>query len=659
MAVTGLERFPALRQQAFETWQAGAVRLGLWLGRRGGEPCRAWIAVCVSLESGLSALSDPGPEEAVPALLEAAISRMARKWRSRPARVEVPEAAWAAALEPVLSPQEVEVIVRPELPALRGILQALVRSVGEEDPDPRPGALTGAGVTVERLGALARAAAGFLAASGWRHLSSEDLIRIEAPDAEPALGFALLSHSPATAPHLLFFADRALFDDTVAELDAADDEGDDFDPEEEEDEEEGDEEEDEADEDTEGRPGGLWQVELLPPWDAPPPDVEVWERHGLPWAGDGLLPVAGFFDRDGGHRADRPQLAFFEGFFAALAATTEGDLDAGRWEKRVSTAEGEVRFVLSLPGLLEPAPDRPPGPESVLRGIERSLRRLRDVPDDEPESLRPPEREAFEPETAEDLAEALLDRAYDARGRRKVVLARQALAVWPDCAEAYNLLAGRHPDLESAARLYALGMAAGERAMGPEVVAKAGGFWELMETRPYMRARMGLADIRIEQGRLAEAAEHLRELLRLNPGDDQGARHSLVGLLIVLDRDEEAWNLANLYAWDTQAMMEYPRALLWFRREGDSLAARKALKQAVKSNRFVPSLLLGDREGPPPAVFYRPGREDEAAFYVALAGETWAATAGAGDALEWLRKRTAPPPRPKKKGKAKRKQRRR
>lgn len=139
-----------------------------------------------------------------------------------------------------------------------------------------------------------------------------------------------------------------------------------------------------------------------------------------------------------------------------------------------------------------------------------------------------------------------------------MLLAREALEVWPDCAAAYTLLASRALDPESAGRFYELGVAAGERAIGPEAfaeAAEAGHFWGWLETRPYMRARQGLADNLAERKRFAEAAEHFREMLRLNPGDNQGVRHSLVNLLIALDRDEEAWQLADLYAWDTMALL--------------------------------------------------------------------------------------------------------
>jgi tetratricopeptide (TPR) repeat protein len=629
--------FPALASRPFETWQVGAVRLPVWFPRQDGDPFRAWVACCLNLDSGTVMSSEPGTEEEISSMLENAISRAGKAWRSRPARVQVADAAWAGVLEGLLSPHGVAIEVRPEPPELGRVLANLQRHMALEDS--RPGPLTGAGVTLERLAAFARAAAGFLEATGWRHLNEEDRVRIEAPDVEADLRCFTLTHGGRSAPELSFFPGPGeLFPDpgnlpSAAEEDYEDDDYD---------------EEDDFLDEEEG-----WTVELLKPWQAPPEDVDLWERHGLPWAGDGFIPVAGLWEDGRFYRPDHQRLALFEGLFAALAAVAEGDLDTGPWETRVSTAEGPVRFALSLPDLLVPVEEAPTFPLFTWRVLEGSMGRPRELP--AAGGDLPPAPAA--PETPEERAEALVDRAYGSLGRRAVLLARQALEIWPDCAEAYNLLADRASDPESAGRLCELGMAAGERAIGPEAFAElaaAGHFWGALETRSYMRARQGLAESLLDRERLAEAAAHFQEMLRLNPEDSQGARHSLVNVLIALDRDGEAWELLDRYAEDTLALMEYPRALLRFRREGDSPEARRSLKQALQANRFVPGLLLHTRRIPPPAAFFSPGQEGEAAVYLILSSETWAGTTGA---LDWLRRRTAPPSQPKRKGKRKKKQR--
>jgi tetratricopeptide (TPR) repeat protein len=638
---------PLSARQSFETWQVGAVRLPAWFPRAGGDPYRAWLVLCLNLGSGKVVASPPGPEEEVLALLESALAEAGRKWRSRPARVQVAEVAWVQALEGLLSPQGVTVETGSEMPELSEILATLAHRVAPDDQDPGP--LAGAGVTLEGLAAFARAAAGFMAARGWRHLNDEDLARIEAPDVAAELRrFVLIHAGRDTGPELRFFpepADLPPLEDVPPEAEI-------------------DDQDNEEDEDGPRWERGLWTVELLKPWEAPAEDVELWEKHGLPWAGNGFLPVAGCWHGEDFQRPDHRLLALFEGLLAALAATVEEDLDAGRWEARVSTAEGASRFVLSLPDLLEPSEEPPASPLLIWRVLERSMRKVRagligdgDSPLELGEDglvFLPEEGPPADPESLEDRAEALLDRAYAARGRRAVLLAREALAVWPDCADAYNLLARRAPDPEAAGRFFELGLAAGERAIGPEDFADAVGyFWGVLETRPYMRARQGLAESLMERKRLAEAAEHFQEMLRLNPNDNQGVRHSLVNVLITLGRDAEAWELLDRYPEDLLALREYPRALLLFRREGDSSEARLALKRAVRSNRFVPGALLHTRELPPPTGWLAPGRQEEAALCCVLSGETWTETAGA---LDWLRQRTARPPKPARKGKTRKQQ---
>ncbi len=626
-------RGAALLRYSSEVWQVGAARLPQWMTRSDGEVCQGWMAVCVREGSKSFQLSEMGPEESIPQLLEEVVAGALQRWRTRPWRIQVSDPAWVPGLESAFAPRGLVVEAVAETPLLRGLLESLPRRLALLDP--RPGALTGDGVTPDRLAALARAAAELMVASGWRHLKEDDLIRVEAPETEAGLGFFVLSHKGGrSAPSLIFFPDVQAFERTVFLEDDPDDLDEDhygFDP-------RGsalldawEEDLDAAEEWRESQEAGderEWVVELLPPSAAPAGDVELWQAHGLPWAGERLLPVAMLTTDRAVLRPDRRQLAFFEGLLAALAATAEEELDAGRWEKRVSTAEGEVRFVLSLPGILEP--------------------------DEDPLPLEPFGQDGSPQERAGDL----LERAEQALGRQGVLLARQALEVWPDCADAYGFLARRAPDRESAARLYELGVAAGERAMGAGAFEQAGHFWGILETRPYMRARAGLAKVLVEQKRLGDAVEHYQEMLRLNPNDNQGVRDILINLLIELGRDEEAWTLFESYPEDG-ALLEFPRALLSFRRHGDSPEARQALKGAIQLNLYVPGMLLGDLDPPPRGDFYSPSGEGEAGLYLVLSRGTWARTEGA---LEWLRKRTAPPLRPpqrkKSKGKKKRGRRR-
>lgn len=655
MAKAGRRMVPGVGGQPFDTWQVGVVRLSSWFLRKGGDPFRPWVAVCTRLDDGRVQASTPGGEGEIASILEEVLSRASHKWRSRPARLQVADAALVPILEG-LSPGGAAVELQPELPELDRLLESLAREMRPDDP--RPGLITGNGITLERVASFARAAADFYAASGWRHLSPEDHVRIEAPDVPAGLqDFVLVHHGARSVPELRFIP--WIEDLQLAEEDFLEEE----DPLEEED--FLDEEEDFPETGEDGSGEGLWLLELNPPWEAFLDDVDLWERHGFPLAGGRLIPSPVLLGAEI-RRPDAWELAFLEGLLAALAVTTEADLDSGRWEKQVSTADGPVRFVLSLPDLLAPPEEEAAaGPPVVWRVIESAMREMRRslaggdsssliLGEDGSLSL-PVSPEPREPATPQERAEAVLDLAWEARGRRAVLLARQALEIWPDCADAYNLLAQRAPDPESAGELYERALASGVRAMEPGTFDEAGHFWGLLETRPYMRAREGLAQSLVERGLLAEAAEHFQEMLRLNPGDNQGVRYTLVNILISLSRDAEALDLIDRYG-ERSALMEFPRSLLGFRREGDTLEVRRALKRALQTNRFVPRMLLRDHGLPFSEGMYSPGSEEEADLYFDLARETWAGTPGA---LDWLRKRTALPPRPKSRSKPKRTKKRR
>ena len=75
----------------------------------------------------------------------------------------------------------------------------------------------------------------------------------------------------------------------------------------------------------------------------------------------------------------------------------------------------------------------------------------------------------------------------------------------------------------------------------------AGHIWGLLETRPFMRALEGLALTLRESGQPEEALSIYRELLRLNPGDNQGIRYNLADLLLKLNRDAELGKLLEDY----------------------------------------------------------------------------------------------------------------
>lgn len=244
---------------------------------------------------------------------------------------------------------------------------------------------------------------------------------------------------------------------------------------------------------------------------------------------------------------------------------------------------------------------------------------------------------------AQDLT---FDAADAGTSKRRVALLTQALRLHPWCADAYGMLAAEAREPAVSMHLLRLSEAAGERAVLGELGADAferwaGDFWGLLETRPYMRARAALSNALWRAGDREAAVAIDLELLRLNPGDNQGARYVVADRLLVLGRDQDLERLFKAYRDDGSAFLSYGRALWSFRKDGDSAGSHKLLTKALATNRHIPDYLLGRKPLPKtPPEYYEPGKDSEAVHYVETGVEAWRAIPGA---LAWLGERATVP----------------
>jgi hypothetical protein len=523
-----VERLKRLPPVPGEVWQGGWVRLPAWIrdDEMGGEPFRPTAAFWISVPRRQLHMSEPlPPVEATPDVLLRTAAEFAEGkiiGGHRPEALEVKDAALAEELSRTLGSAGIAVWVREQLAALDGAMADLSHSMNAKTP---PGPLTAEGMTPDRLRGFAVAAAAFYRASPWRHLTDEDLIQIEAPKPPKGMAFVTVLGGGGKSFGLGFFAKRA---DHIALRD-------------------------EGDPTAIFRSGSAWSLQFDAIDHIPFLDADTWEGGALPLAAPDAYPTLFQYRPTGGvGRADAKTTAFAEGLLRALAATTETEMDAGRWEKAVETAGGPVTYKLSLPDLLEaqrPAKTQsggsvaelPVDPRAMMERMMTQIGRLleqrgidsieeansfleENVTGRDPAKLLGPEsdREMTPLQRAQDL----VYQARESRGRRELQLAREALAICPDCADAYVVLAERASDPLKSAELYAQGVAAGERALKQEYgeeffEEEAGNFWGILETRPYMRARQGLAMRLNDAGRADEAIGHYRELLRFNPGDNQ------------------------------------------------------------------------------------------------------------------------------------------
>jgi tetratricopeptide (TPR) repeat protein len=637
-----LNRFKRLPQRTGEVWQGDLVRFPMWVEHQtdpDGPPFRPTGVLWASVRTGLVHLDlAQGDEPATAVLALATFLEFGLKWakgfEGRPARVEVRDSSLRDALAGPLATLDTTVDLAEDLPAVREALQNLeTHSTGER----LPGLLEGPGMSIDRLRAFASAAAAFFVARPWDHLTNEDLLIVEGGRAPRNMRHISVLGQGGQQFGLAFFDSRAAFERLLAGAGA-------------------------------GRSASRAHGVTFGAIDELPfADVDAWQDHALPVAGPHAYPLPADMKRDGSiRRPDARALTHAEALLRALAETTEDEFDAGTWQKRVQTFDGPTELTLTLPILLEAEAGQPTTsvpmmalPRVAERESVRIARLLEGRAFESPEAVNaelerlnqegvPPESPARELTPLERAQELAYD-AMEAHGRLRIKRVRQALAISEDCADAWVLLAEEASTPDAAVKRYERALLAGAAAIGTDRFASLRGeFWGHLETRPYMRARLGLAGALRDLGRHDEALAHYRALLELNPGDNQGVRYLLLAALLERGLNEEAGVLLAEHQDDVQALWPYSRLLWRLRVDGGSLDTRAAFDAAIQANPYVVPYLL-DPDSIPfdrPPHFALHSRE-EAAYVAETLADAFAATDGA---REWLAAQAWRRPSPSRRG---------
>jgi tetratricopeptide (TPR) repeat protein len=234
-------------------------------------------------------------------------------------------------------------------------------------------------------------------------------------------------------------------------------------------------------------------------------------------------------------------------------------------------------------------------------------------------------------------AQELLYKAWESPDpNKRIQMAKAALELYPDSADAYNILAEHaSANLKETAYYYKQGMLAGERDLGEDFFREnRGHFWGYVPTRPYMRAKKGYAETCAHMENQSEAIKHYKELLELNPNDNQGVRDLLLMAYIELEEWSQSAALIKQYDEDHSASFNYNRLLIEYGLHGLSAAMELLLKQAIKQNRHVPKYLSGKKKIPrntPDYMGY--GDDREAVVYAQFHHHFWQSKP---ELLRWL-----------------------
>jgi tetratricopeptide (TPR) repeat protein len=600
-----LAKFLKLPVNPRETWQGGVVTLAKLLGIPPEQvPDQSGIVLWrCSLSEFLHsrpvlADADDAFDEFIETMLE--LSEMPDV-ASRPGQIESNNQRFAEKLNEYLQGSGTVVKYQVHMDDWNAEVRKATNHMRSVAPTRLP-SLRAVGCGDKQIREFADAASEFYRAKLWELLDDNDLIQIEKPKPPRGMKYATVMGAGGQSYGLGFYPkDKDHYDLMAGNVDP--------------------------------RRLNLGSLIYESPDNVASDDVSLWQELGCPLETGEAFPDVNHFSPEGPRRPTPAEIDFLTIVLRALAQTTEDELDSGRWTKSV-TVSGKVHTcVLSIPNLLDP-PDRAEwmrrGKMPDARGHEIHFRQVQEFIDSFGQGMnidelnaainakftgRPLDDYKLPRNTPAERAEAIYQEALGSFGRRRVILAKQALAEDPNHVESGILVAEETREADRRIELFSRAKQAAATVLGANMKELAGEFWGFHETRPYMRACHGLAVAYAEAGQTSDAIEQYREMLRLNPNDNQGVRYEIVPLLLELNRDAEAVKLLDDYPEESAQWM-YTVALVEFRRDGRSAKARSALKAAFKVNPYVPQLLQSD-EPPRCPDSYTLGSPDEAEICLA------------------------------------------
>ena len=455
----------------------------------------------------------------------------------QPATIQCGNEELAIGLRRALGEAGPTVEYAPEMDGWNAVLAGLADQLRSDfaTAEPLPW-MFDAGYSEDQLRAFAQAAANFYRAKLWDQLDDIDLIEFATPRPPKDMRFAVVLGAGDQIYGLGFYADAEAHYDMRARR---------ADP----------------------RELSLMSLTFDSIAETNSDDARFWQELDLPLETADAFPSLHGFTASGLRRATSKQLEFATIVLQALAETTEEEIDRGAWTKTVKVNGRNRRFKCSIPNLLEP-PDRA---EWMRRGLmpdqrehERHFQMIQDFIDEHEElSIEelndilntkftgPMDKIEYSLDTPADRAAAKCQEAMECFGRRRVQLARQALEEDPNHAESLVLLAESIRDPERGVEAFQHATAVAREQLGTMLQEAVGHFWEILETRPFLRACHGLANALKDTGQSNEAIAQYLEILRLNPEDNLGVRYEVIPLMIAQNQESAASQLLEEYHEDS------------------------------------------------------------------------------------------------------------
>jgi tetratricopeptide (TPR) repeat protein len=161
--------------------------------------------------------------------------------------------------------------------------------------------------------------------------------------------------------------------------------------------------------------------------------------------------------------------------------------------------------------------------------------------------------------------------------------------------------------------------------------------WGFLDNRPFLRCMYGLGFILLRAGDIEQANKIFMEMLKINPGDNQGARALAVESFFHMYQPEGVLRVCSLYPNDAMPDTLYGRALAFFQL-GDQKKADESLKGAVKYLPKVAKEIIKATHKKPKSLHegrIRAGGDDQAYEYWRRNNVHWESSIGS---IDWVKK---------------------
>ncbi len=185
-----------------------------------------------------------------------------------------------------------------------------------------------------------------------------------------------------------------------------------------------------------------------------------------------------------------------------------------------------------------------------------------------------------------DDAYELLEKAENAKSKAQAIkYAKEAYDICPDCFDAILFQAHLEDNPLKRWKLLNEGLEFEKERLEDEKYFEKdniGQFYGIFETRPYIRGLYEKANYLILDGKIKQAGDICKEILKLNENDNTGARYLLMAIYAFLEEENAMLKLYKKYPEEDLEML-FPLFILYYK-QGNDKKAKEYLNKINKAN---------------------------------------------------------------------------